>query len=367
MTKSASVPQHVVHMEDAIHSRRPPSPLSHYDYGSISMKPKSTVAQHRHRAGETLRAKHRSSSAGFYFPGVHSKQGGYGFSLLDPVLLSPKPWEKHKVPELRHNSDPTDVRPLHAEEHSLRRARKDNPVTSPSVRSTAGHTCRATRLAHCADNLRESKVHEQAKFEHGFFEGSWRDPLLDMAQIPEAAPEQHSEWLCLADEDMTDVQRLAANLLFNLEGVAYKYSSTVAQLFSAHNGVNRGVVELEMFQKALVKLGIFAHGELTTENAIAVMSIIDPSFDGKVSVPTLDRAVRAARRIRVHREEAENERRKRRQVKLSHSYSDPIPVEVVRVEYPASSLLNFNRSFQKFMSQQRVLLDHHNEAVPVGQ
>jgi hypothetical protein len=296
------------------------------------------------------------------------KQGPYGFSVLDPVLLSPKSWEKSKAPELRNQrGDPTDVRPLHAEEHSLRRDRKANAVTSPNVRTTTGHTHRATRLFHCADNVRESKVHEQARFEHGVFEGRWRDPLLDMPQIPEAAPELHSEWLSLADEDMTSVQRLAANLLFSLESVAYTYSSTVAQLFSAHNSDNRGVVEFDQFERALVKLGIYADGELTTENAIAVLSIIDSSFDGKVSIPKLDRAVRAARRIRVNHEKTENERQKRRQVKLSHSYSDPIPVEVVKVEYPASSLLNFNRSFQKFMSQQRVLLEHHNESVPAGQ
>jgi hypothetical protein len=318
--------------------------------------------QHRQQNGESVRPKHRHTSCGFYSPGPQFKQGPYGFSVVDPCLMPPTVWQGSKSPSHRTAGDAGDMRPLVSEEFGHKRSRKQDPVTSDIVRATGGHTRRAQRLFHCLDNKREEAVLEQARFEQGVFEGKWRNPLLDTPHIDEHPPEQH-DWIELSLEEMTPSQQTAAYLLFRIERVSYKTRGRLAQLFVDKNGGHPGVLEPEEFISGLIKLRVCQTGELKTPQVISIMSTIDPGFNGRVNLPTLSRAVNTARGIRMQREQANDALLKQRQVKLSTSYSESIPVDVIKVDRYESSLLNFNRSFQKFLTQQRGLLEHHNEAL----
>eukprot|EP00928_Gymnodinium_smaydae_P090354 TRINITY_DN74175_c0_g1_i1.p1 TRINITY_DN74175_c0_g1~~TRINITY_DN74175_c0_g1_i1.p1 ORF type:complete len:462 (-),score=109.23 TRINITY_DN74175_c0_g1_i1:114-1499(-) len=365
LRRSATMPQaRQGHLEDPLHSRRPPSPLSMYDYGCISMKPRSLVGQLKHRKGEPLRAKHRSTSCGFYYPGAQMKQGPYGFSLLDPVLLANRPWQTSKSPSLRHTGDAAEMRPLGQEEFGQKRNCIENPVSSPTVRATVGHTKRAQHAFKCLDKRRDEQVLEQARFEHGVFEGRWRDPLLDMPYIAEPPPETHLVWLDLPEEEMTPEQVLAAAMLFRLDGLTKKSRGHLYQLVCDKNGGALGVLEVDEFLKSLVKIGCVEEGELTHDTVIGILSVVDPAFDGRVNVPTLGRAVKAAGVVRSRRERESLQLQKQHQVKMRASYSEKLAIDVVRLEHSFSSLLNFQRSFSKFMAQQKELLEHHTESNP---
>eukprot|EP00929_Paragymnodinium_shiwhaense_P009076 TRINITY_DN113128_c0_g1_i1.p1 TRINITY_DN113128_c0_g1~~TRINITY_DN113128_c0_g1_i1.p1 ORF type:complete len:482 (+),score=112.67 TRINITY_DN113128_c0_g1_i1:143-1588(+) len=365
MKKVKSEPQMSQHVEP-LHCRRPPSPLGFYDYGCISQKPRSMFAQHRAVVGESVRPAHRKTSCGFYFPGAQMKQGPYGFSMVDPILMPPSATDlTSKSSGLRWSGDPSDMRPLLKEEFGLKRDRVNkDPVGSPLVRHNNGHERRARRHFHCLDNRREEAILEQACFEHGVFEGKWRSPLLDtgIEKIQETqSPEEEHSWISKPLLEMNAAQESAANLLFRLERVANQTRGKLAQLFVDQNNGPTGQLEPAEFIRGLEKHAVLYRDEMTPAKLIGIMHTIDKSFDGRVSLPVLTRAIAYARGVRMQKEQAQDNLRRQRQVKLNTSYSESMPIDVIKVDRYESSLLNFNRSFQKFVNQQKQLLEHHNE------
>jgi len=349
-------------------TKRPPSPLAFYHYGSISPKPKSVFAQHRHRLGETTRPQHRkATSCGFYFPGAQFKKGPYGFSMQDPCLMSPKAGAAGDVP-VRWAGDAGDARPLTTEVIGHKRNRQADPVISDGVRSTKAHSLRALRALQHVDQRRGEAVLEQARFENSVYEGRWRDPLLDTGgHLPEEAPAERHGWLGLAEEDKDPAQSAASRVLFGLEDCLSTCRSRLTELFnSEQKGLRLKVLEPEQFLRGLVRLGVVREGELSMGDVVTVASIIDPSFDGRINLPVLSRAIAAARSVKVQRAQASRMLRQQHQEKLSTSYSESLPVEVVKVDRECRSLFNFERSFEKFRSQQRALLAHHKEVVPTA-
>lgn len=360
------------HLEDPAHCRRPPSPLAFYDYGAISLKPKSMFSQNRAFSESALSRSGGSASpggkrrmqnpnGGVYFPGPHYKHGGYGFSVAEPVLLPPRCWEKGKEPGLRWRGDPHDMRPLASEEHGLRHTLSGSPSSPSSIKATTSHAMRAERSFHCLDRRREESLLEQAYFEQGVSRARWRDPLLDSPNLPEPPAEEYG-WLMLPAAEMSPVQQTAASLLFRLEHVARRSRGRLAQLFVDQQAGHPGILEADEFLRGLIKNNVVEANEFTPQRVIKVMSTVDPAFDGRVTLPRLARAVSAARGARVQQEKAVHDAKTQRQVKLNTTYSESIPVDVIKVDRYESSLLNFNRSFQKFVIQQKGLLDHHNEA-----
>jgi len=102
-------------------------------------------------------------------------------------------------------------------------------------------------------------------------------------------------------------------------------------------------------------------GEFTEDNIVHAMTVIDPNFDGRVSLPVIARAIQATHKVQRQRDQSSQQQEKQHQNKLSTSYSESLPVEVVKVDMESRSLFNFERDFEKFRSQQRILLAHHNE------
>lgn len=116
MHKSASdsrvIRGHQLNESDHLHSKRPPSPLGIYNYGSVSLKPRTALAQmKRNRDGEDDAPRRAQTSHGFYFPGPDYKQGPYGFSLQDPILLGNRSWEPEKYAACGDHNKKTNVRP----------------------------------------------------------------------------------------------------------------------------------------------------------------------------------------------------------------------------------------------------------------
>lgn len=364
--KTRSEPQLPGPHIEPLHSRRPPSPLGFYDYGCISAKPKSVFGQHKATEGQSTRPAHRQTSCGFYFPGPQMKQGPYGFSMVDPILMPPSATDltsKSSAP--RWENDPSDMRPLQKEDFGVKRDRfTKDPIGASSVRHNVGHERRARRVFHYLDNRREESVLEQARFEHGVFEGKWRNPLLDngieMIQDTQA-PEEEYSWLRKPFEDMAPAEELAANLLFRLERAASQSRGKLSQLFQDQNHGPTGQLEPSEFIKGLEKHFILYKDEMTTKKLVGIMQIVDKSFDGRISLPVVTRAVNFARSVRMKKDQEKDAIRKQRQVKLNTSYSETMPIDVIKVDRYESSLLNFNRSFQKFVTQQKQLLEHHHE------
>lgn len=103
---------------EVLHAYRPPSPLHLYDYGGISVRPRSQQQQLR---GATGRPAYRREFLGVYFPGPEFKQGPYGSSLQDPILMPPMHWvesQQYSSPPERYNGDASDLRPRTAEGHN---------------------------------------------------------------------------------------------------------------------------------------------------------------------------------------------------------------------------------------------------------
>lgn len=340
---------------------RPPSPLSYYDYGSLSVKPRSVFAQHKQKFGESTRSKHRQTTPGFYFPGGQFKQGPYGFSMLDPCLMASRSWQTSKPPPVRWENDPGDVRPHSSEHLGNKRNRVAAPVCSDTVRTTRAHALRAQHCSQNQDKNREEKFLEQVKFENGLFDGRWRDPTLDHKGVPEEPPVEQHDWIGQEHKDMHEMQQLASRILFGLQNCLRARRAKLSSLFKPENSGHPGVLEPQEFLRGLERLGILQEGELPLHDIMEAMTTIDPNFDGRVNLPLLNRAIAATTKVQNQRTQATQQLEAQQQAKISHSYSESLPVEVVKVDKDCRSIFNFERAFEKFKNQQRLLLMRHNE------
>lgn len=348
---------------DARYDQRPPSPLGLYDYGSISTRPRSVLAQRSREAGESMRSMHRQSTPGFYAPGLDFRHGPYGFSMLDPIHMPSRTGQP-----ARPGRDPGDVRPATTEGRSHRhmRSRTCGPVISDGVKSAGLHDKRAARVFGAIDRVNEESSLEQARFEHGVFEGRWRDPLLEPSTASSAlAPPQHPRCNFLSHEDAGEngsrAQQVASKILFGIEGALRQNRSTLGSIFRGVNKGTVGVLEPQEFLEGLEKSGAVKKGTLTDADVVAAMATIDPHFDGRVNFTTLERAVASARGVQRQRAQEATRFLEHQHKKVINSYGESLPFDVVKVERQPKSLFNFERAFERFRQQQKELLAHHGE------
>mmetsp|Transcript_72901 Transcript_72901/g.204757 ORF Transcript_72901/g.204757 Transcript_72901/m.204757 type:complete len:503 (+) Transcript_72901:45-1553(+) len=352
---------------DTRYDQRPPSPLGFYDYGVISSRPRSILAQRSKEAGEPARPAYRHNSVGFYFPGAEFRQGPYGFSMLDPIHMMPKSWAPPKMTPHRWPRDPGDMRPATTEgqSHRHRRSRTGGASSSDIVRSTGAHDRRTALAFHAADKANEELQLERVRFEQGVFEGRWRDPLHDpVVSMHALGPAHPSRVDFLADEvsdDRPRAKKAASKLLFGVEVALRESRGNLRRLFASVNSGTPGVLEPHEFLRALVKVGVLEEDELTPEGIIEAMAYVDPSFDGRINFTMLEHAVAAARDVHRQRLRDAERQAQHRVHRLTNSYHDSLPVDVVKVERQPKSLFDFERAFERFRKQQRDLLAHHGE------
>jgi len=343
-------------------TKKPPSPLTLYDYGCLSVKPRSLIAQHRQRHGDAMRPKHRQTSCGFYFPGAQFKHGPYGFSMIDPCLMPPRNWAQSPEVPARWNDESGHARPLDAQALGLKRNRSAGPTISPSVRTTAAHEQRALRAFQVMDKHREEAVLEHARFENAVYEGKWQDPLLETkGELPETLPPAQYDWLALPAEEQTTAEQMAARIIFGLCNLQQSFRGGIMALLAAENRGGPGVLEAAEFRRGLLRLGIVTEVELSLERLVTVIGLIDQTADGRVRLPAVARAAAVARNLRKQQRAATEQLQQQREVFLSTKYSSSLPVDVVKLDKDSKSLYNFERSLEKFRSQQRELLVQHNE------
>jgi len=218
------------------------------------------------------------------------------------------------------------------------------------------------------DKRREESVIEQARFENGVFEGRWRDPLLDnKGMLPEAsAPQEHS-WVAMPLETMDASQVLALRILHGIDHAVRRSFGRFSDVFAAENAGAKGVLELSEFMRGLVRLGVVDEDELAIGTLQQVVAAIDTTFDGRVNVPVLQRAVIAVRNLGetppplgagVATMWQWGLQRSQPPAKPKGDYGEAAPVDAVRLNFKAG-LYNFGRSFEKFRAQQKELLAHH--------
>lgn len=347
---------------DTRRAMRPPSPLGMYNYGSISSRPRSLLAQRGKPSGDTSRPKYRQTSCGFYFPGAGLRQGPYGFSMIEPIHMTQHSWAESASLPTRWAGDAGDARPAQPGKHQAR-SHKDAPTLSQTVRPSRAHDLRARRVFDVLDRRREEAFLEKICFERGVFEGKWRDPLLDGgAAVLEQDPEEKHEYLQSERDDEAAAKRNASRILFGLERAMREGRGNLQNLFRAVNKNTPNVLEADELLAGIVRLGIVQPGELAISDVVEAMLIIDPAFDGRVNFPVLSHALAATQRVHKQKVSAQEMAARQDQHIEHNTYHSSLPVDVVKVDWRSRSLFDFERDFEKFRHQQRTLLSQHNEA-----
>lgn len=396
--------------DDHLHARRPPSPLAHYDYGNISLKPRSMLSQQQQpqrpssaqrpprptsaqkpgtggamklgfgssvpsQARPTSAQARRSSSTGgtFYFPGPDYRQGPYGFSMQDPILMPTRNWEPSRVPN-RSDQHANNQRPRHhkgaGNDGGVKQAFVSKPTVPTGIRTTRGQDLKLQRVFQTLDKEQVEAGFEQQRYEEGNFQGKWAHPLnCRQSNFISDNIENHpvNVWMDQSLEDSNEVALLASRILYGLTNALQARHSTLPRLFwavNAHSGTP-GVLELEEFIDGLVRLQILEGAEVVTLKVLSeAMSLIDPNFDGRVNYPALNRAIVAAQG--VHRRD--NQKQATRSgdglrgptVDVYTRYGSELPAEHVTVTN-SKSVYEFSKTMEKFRKQQEALLSFHGE------
>lgn len=363
--------------------QRPPSPLSFYDYGCISGRPRSVISQRSKKEAPepeatSSRPAWRDGNCGFYFPGPDSKQGPYGFSMLDPHLLPPRNWEPSRAPMEHPANDPGEYRPATTEGIlPMSRTRGVAAVLrsaseAPPRPSTAGqgkprvnncHQQRSLAMALAVGKKRDEAFLEQAKFERGIFDGVHRqvelDPMVTVAaewdpiELPARLLGEKVDSGACSHQEL-----LAWKILNGLEATQTSRCSKLSHLFTAVNQGVRGVLTPREFIDGLCRIGIATEGELSPRGIIGAMAVIDPDFDGRINLPAVNRAIAAVRAWRVDHVKQAGKPSKTSSLQI---YGRSVPFEVVVMDPQPRSLCTFERSFERFRVQQHELLVRHKE------
>lgn len=364
--------EHEFEADDHLHARRPPSPLAFYDYGNISLKPRSAFSQQRCCASEDAQSKHKTgSSCGFYFPGPDYKQGPYGFSMLDPILMPPRCWEPRRGP-LRSDQHVNDVRPRHikgsASDGTLKQSQISKPTAPDIVRSTRGHDMKTQHVARTLDRNHDEAWLDKELHEDGSFGGRWCHPLrskpagLGQGSHLHDGPLDHHDWMHQDLSEQEEAAALASRVLSGITRALQENHSTLPHLFRAHNQGAQGVLEIEEFMEGLSRLQVLDYEDVASLKVLSeAMTLIDPDFDGRVNYPALNRAVTAAQNAQRKRRRARSAGHSRGSMVASATYGADLPIDVVKVDRNSKSQYYFKKSTEMLQRQQNALLAHHGE------
>jgi len=346
---------------------RPPSPLHFYDYGCITLKSRSRFLQHRAKLGRDRPL--RQTGHGFFIPGPHFKQGTYGDKLLDPCLMPQLCWAPAvQGCDSRRGPDALDLRPLSTPDLQVGRRKpvQGEPVPE-SVRGNVAYERRAKRNNEAIWKRRSEALTEQRRFENGVFQGTWRDPLLDApSHACEPGPEEDFSWLpgalqqTLAGKSEEELGLSPAKvnaflLLIHLADAVKKEKTLLSKIFRAENKGPPRQLEVAEFRRGLGRVGILYEVDLSQEGLCEALMEIDPTFDGRVHLPVLDRAIKVV-------EATAFECRKNMKSEQDHfvlAYGETAPVRAVQIPNLADSINNFRKAFSSFRKQQQDLLQFH--------
>jgi len=238
-------------------------------------------------------------------------------------------------------------------------------VSSPSgqaeVKLSRGSQHRDRAIAYSLGKRRDEAFLENVRFEHGVYEGRWRDPMLESMGLALAEPDmpaEHQAWTSkLAEQDEEDDADLASCIIQGLEAAMLESKGKLSHLFRFENRGVMGTLQPSEFLEGLQRLEIVEPGHVDCQDIIDAMRKIDPDFDGRVNLPALRNAIlkskslrRKAQAARAEQDEDEGEE----DAELM-PYGKHTPVAAVSVE-KMDSICNSQRSFAKFQHQQRQLI-----------
>lgn len=267
---------------------RPSSPLGRYDYGNISLRPNSLLAQRINSLGEAAaggKSRPSSSPAGSrkssFYNGGPAVKDGYGFSMLDPILMPKETTHVVQAPPIRF-SGACDIRPPSAPT----KVSSQQVIIPKGVRMTFGHAQRCKRSHATLKQQVANEQVEEIRFQNGMFAGCWRDPTLD-GFLPEDPATDALEWLNDPPQTLSLIRKKAARILFGLDRLITENRVRVADLFACFDQDSSGFLEPDEFFRGLLKLNVVAHDEITEGEILQVLKVIDANFDGYVSLPEL--------------------------------------------------------------------------------
>eukprot|EP00438_Fugacium_kawagutii_P018626 Skav224572 [mRNA] locus=scaffold246:22249:40689:+ [translate_table: standard] len=210
------------------------------------------------------------------------KQGPYGSTLQDPILMPPMHWVKssqHTSPPERYMNDAADLRPRTAEG-------RDRPLL-------LGRCGRMGAMV-------------------GQFDGRFANPLQKNSGWPNeeminevneigAESAQHTEKVPRLAWDMqgsfSGLTSLAKHIFLSLHSVMRKRRANLKHLFKYVNHGIPGILEPHEFLEGLQRLGIVEKGQCSPQEMADLMHDLDPNFDGRVALSEVNRCVQATRAI----------------------------------------------------------------------
>ncbi|CAL1131603.1 unnamed protein product [Cladocopium goreaui] len=375
---------------NVLHAYRPPSPLHLYDYGGISVRPRSQQQQLR---GATGRPAYRREFLGVYFPG-------------------PDAWP-------RRESVAKTVLTQH----------EDTKSKTP-VRGNRAHAIILKTRKDAMRKRDQEAFIEQARFEQGQFEGRFANPLQKNSGWPneeminelrdigavlsldaEKAPVRSAwEVRCPAgahgarggpgEGTFPGLTALAKHIFLSLHSapgtasassnlgsrfgqyqmllqVMRKRRANLKHLFKYVNHGIPGILEPHEFLEGLQRLGIVERGQCSAQEMADLMNDLrkvmeispirkdlDPNFDGRVALSEVNRCVQATRAVcgrKVFKDHISPPEVTKKEIK--EVYTGSLPVEKVTVERQPKSLWDFECSFEELRAQQHALLVLHKEGL----
>eukprot|EP00434_Breviolum_minutum_P017468 symbB.v1.2.015417.t1/scaffold1150.1/size135223/7 len=374
---------------EVLHSYRPPSPLHLHDYGQISVRPRSQQQQVRNKAGQKARPAYRQEFLGVYFPGPEFKQGPYGSSVQDPILMPPMHWvkcQRHTSPPDRYK-DAADIRPRTAEgrDRPLKETvaetvlvRHEDAKSKTPVRSTRSQGIILKSRKDAIRKRDQEAFIEQVRFEQGQFEGRFANPLQknsgwpnedmisEVREIGEAAARTQGPRLAWNTQaspgSFTGLTSLAKHIFLSLHSVMCKRRANLKHLFKYVNHGIPGILEPHEFLEGLQRLGIVERGQCSAQEMADLMHDWDPNFDGRVTLSEVNKCVQATRAMcgrKVFVDHLSPPAVQKREAK--EHYTGSLPVAKVTVERQPKSLWDFECSFEDLRGQQHALLVLHKE------
>lgn len=335
--------------------QQPPSPLNFHDYSSISLKPRSKQLQHRLKLGKF--AKNVPTGP------QHFKHGPNGDKMQDPCLMAPMCWTPMLQPcSTRPRPDILEFRPLSTPILAAELSRNEPIPGVPSkVRGNVTSAQRARAHGEAMMKRCREDLTEHTRYETGLL-GTWRDPL----ELPELASPDFS-WLPGALEDLLagkseeelglkPPQLNAFLLLIHLDHAVRQGKTYLSKIFNAENKSRRKELEIGEFYRGLKRIHVIDALDLSEAKLCEALWELDPGFDGRVSLPILDRALKVLASTGVYSRKAPPTEEEYG----PFAYGETSPVRSIEIPMEADSINNFRKAFKCFRDQQNELLTFHS-------
>eukprot|EP00933_Yihiella_yeosuensis_P072337 TRINITY_DN80703_c0_g1_i1.p1 TRINITY_DN80703_c0_g1~~TRINITY_DN80703_c0_g1_i1.p1 ORF type:complete len:382 (-),score=39.29 TRINITY_DN80703_c0_g1_i1:213-1358(-) len=265
---------------------RPSSPLGLYNYGKMSLRALSVDSLQPHQRGEV-----RLSDSYAVFPSA--PLGGYPWSMQEPCLMQPS------LEPMKPFEGLLDTAPLRrAFSHASLVESSLKPVSN--VRSNRAQDLRSqAKAAGRAHEVMQSQLDDQVSWmgQHGY---SWKDRCdQHISWLDQNGRKDDSAWLEEPRNQWDEDQQLSFDILSGLHDELRRRAMTIRGLFKFIDTDASEYVEPNEFLNGLRRLYIKRSDALTKPRLIHLLKTMDSSFDGRVSMPELQKIMCRIARLKA--------------------------------------------------------------------